>query len=107
MRAEVGRAQPRDSNIPLLGNIPYIVLGILLYLKVFSFIKGCWSIWEVPSRFMADAFGVSGFGPLTCRSQACRLQLRRNDVDFEVGNVALVLPDVVLHRGIDAYTGIT
>ena len=36
---------PRDSNIPYLRNIPSIRLGILLEFKVYSSIKGYWSLW--------------------------------------------------------------
>ena len=38
--------KPRDSNIPQLRNIPEFIVGSLLRFKVYSVIKGYWSLWE-------------------------------------------------------------
>ena len=51
--------KPRDSNIPQLGNIPEIILGILLSFTVYSLIQGYWSpLNPKPYRSLKGTLGL-------------------------------------------------
>ena len=41
----LGLTVPRPPKIPYLRNMPYIILGVLWYLKVYSLIQGFWKVW--------------------------------------------------------------
>ena len=46
------------GNIPEIRNIPKIIAGSLICFKVYSLIKGYWSLWVGPFRVSGSGFRV-------------------------------------------------
>ena len=62
VKPQKGPTMETIGNIPEIRNIPKIIAGSLICFKVYSLIKGYWSLWVGPFRVSGSGFRVLGLG---------------------------------------------